>query len=251
MFGKVIYYDKAKVEDYTAIITGKAVAEIKSIQKTTNKEAGVDFPLISAGIGGSATYELEAKESILHNISEFEKLLKDREDYFDFTVGDDFALETIPRGQIVKFNSSVYIPEAFDVIQMIEQFKPTIMNRATVDMENDEADAFQVFFNTQNAKIPILSNLDDAEVCSLIESSCLKIPYEGLEEYEEQEVSILARTLDASLVSKDKAFFEPLKHFIKLNRTIRKTMTTNVPSELSPIYSDADYRQFEIIAIYD
>ena len=65
MFGSVIYYDKTKVADYTAIITGKAVAEIKSIQKTTNKEAGVDFSLISAGIGGSATYELEAKESIL------------------------------------------------------------------------------------------------------------------------------------------------------------------------------------------
>ena len=141
MFGKVIYCDKPKIEEYTAIITGELITEIKSIKKSTNKEAVLNLSLLNTGICGTSTYEFATKESILYAVSMFEKSLQERNDFFDFSITDELCLKTIPRGQIVKFNGTIYIPEAFDMIQLIEQFKPIIMNRAMIDMKNDEADA--------------------------------------------------------------------------------------------------------------
>jgi len=250
MFGKVIYYDKSKVEDYTAIITGKPVTEVKSAQKSSRKEAGLSFSPLNVGAGGEATYELAHKESALYSISEFEKLLKDRDDFFDFSVTGNTCLDAIHAKQIIKFNGFIHIPEAFDMIQLITQFKPMIMSQATVGMKEDEADMLQTFFDVENPKIPIMSNIDDKEICARLETEYLKTAYEGLEEYEDQEVTILARTLSSSTVDKTKPFFEPMKHFIQISRTLRRSMGTDMPEGLEPLYSDDNYRLLEIIAMY-
>ena len=250
MFGKVVYCDKGKIIDYTSIITGKPIVESSLIHQSTNKEAQLNVAPIAVGASSAKTYEFKTTQSNLHTICEFEKRLEGRDDYFDFTTNANFCLDTIQRGNIVKFASSICVSEKFDMIQMIDKFKPMLLNDAVSTMQKNEADAFKTFFNTQSAKIPLMCNIDVVEVRALIETTSLEIDYEDIDDYEEVEMSILARTLDNGLVSKEKPFFEPLKHFIKLNRTMRRTMSKDATKELSPIFSDEDYRLFEIIAIY-
>ena len=250
MFGKVIYYDRNKVLDYTAIIDGKPQVEVTKTRKSKSKEAGLAISAVSAGAKQEETYEETKIESILHNITEFESKLRDRDDFFDFTERTDLCLESICKGNIVKFDGLIYVPENFGMIQMVEKFKPMIMGQATLGMQTDEAEMLGAFFETQNTKIPIISNVDDTEICALIEGHSLEITFEELEDLEDSEMTILARTLDNRLVDKAKPFFDPLKHFIQLPRALRRTTDNRNQGEFSPICADENYRLFEIIAIY-
>jgi len=250
MFGKVIYYDRNKVADYTAIIDGKPTVEVGSTHTTKSKEAGISRVPVTLGAKKEEAYEETKIESILHNISRFEKKLESRDDFFDFTVRSNICLETILRGNLVKFSGFIYVPEEFGMIQMIEKFKPILMNQATLGMQSDETELLNTLFGAQNTKIPMISNIDDTEICALIETNSLKISYEEFEDYEEIEMSILARTLDSRLIDKEKPFFDPFKHFIQLPRAMRRAMKNDEEDEFGPIYAEENYRLFEIIAIY-
>jgi len=250
MFGNVIYFDEDKIATYTTSITGKPLVKSQLVERSTNKAASIGLSSVKAEGGSANTYSVKSTDSILNEINEFEKKLRNRDDFFDFSTNPNYYLENIHRGNIVKFNTYISVPEMFDIIQTVEKFKPLMTSQVKSSMQKDEADAFQAFFDAQNAKIPVMCAIEDTEVRALIETNYLAIPYEEIEEYEEIEMSVLARTLDNSLVKKDKPFYEPLKHFIKLNRTIRRSMANDVQNELSPIYSDDDYRLIEILAIY-
>ena len=201
MFGKVLYIDKKKLNDYMSIATGKNVATINSMQITNDKEIGVDISVLAAGIKGTKTYEANIVESSLYDIDKFENTLKGRDDYYNFTTSpDEFDLKTMNRGSIVKFDGNIIVPIEFDMTQMIGQFRPMLTADITANMEKHESEAFSSYFAMHNPKIPITCELSDCLLCSLIESDNLQISYPELEDWESTEVTILSRILSIMLI---------------------------------------------------
>ena len=86
-------------------------------------------------------------------------------------------------------------------------------------------------------------------MCSKIISSNMLIEYEDLEEFEEFEITIVARITSTSLVGKNKPFYDPLKDFMRLNRSLRRSISERTEG-LYEIYADQDYKTIEVIAIY-
>ena len=70
-----------------------------------------------------------------------------------------------------------------------------------------------------------------------------------MEEYEELEVTIIARITSGNMVNARKAFYDPLKDFMTLNRVMRRSIGGRTDG-LYEIYADRDYRTIEILAIY-
>jgi hypothetical protein len=251
MFGKVIYFDDKKFNDYLAIATGNKVAAVDSMKISNDKGLGVDIPFVSADVKGSKSYEASIKESILFDIANFESKLQERDDFFDFTLYDsEFDFLTINRGSIIKFDSFISVPYQFDLTQMIGQYKPMLTHEITSSMEKSESEAFNIFFNVCNPKIPLVSQLNEMDLVSLIESDKLLVQYPELEEYETMEVTILARIMASSNINKNKPIFDPLKDFISLNRATRREFESDRPDGMKLIFSGTDYRKIEIIAIY-
>ena len=194
MFRKVIYLDNAKLNDYMAIATDKKVAKVDTMHITNDKDIGLDLRIISAGAKGTKSFEANILSSLLHDIDEFEREIKNREDFFNFQTKTGLDLNTIPRGSIIKFDTYIYIPEEFDFVQLIEQFKPMLSNEITSKMGEQESAAFEKFFETHNPKLPVVSELLEYSLCSLIETEYLKVEYTDLEEYESTEVTIFSKS---------------------------------------------------------
>lgn len=249
MFGKVIYFDSKKFNDYFAIATGNKIAEIEHMQVSNDKGVGLSSPILSAEIKGSKSYEANIKESLLFDIDNFEKKLEQREDFFDFIL-KDYDVTTINRGNIIKFNGFVNVPIEFDMTHMIGQFKPMLTQEITSEMPSSEAEAFKSFFNVCNPQIPIATQINDNVLISLIEADNLQIQYTELEEYETIEVTILARIVTSTSIDKSKAIFDPLKDFIRMNRATRREFMAERPDGLKAIFSKSNYRKIEIITIY-
>ena len=119
----------------------------------------------------------------------------------------------------------------------------------TNNMEESEKEALREFLDSTNAKIPVLVDFEEQILCSKILSENLLVEYEALEEYEDLEVTILGRITSSNLISSSKAFYDPLKDFMTLNRAMRRGMGERAEG-LNEIFVDVDYRTIEIVAIY-
>ena len=250
MFVNMIYYDTPRVSDFGAIIKGSKNIKIKKMDIVNDKGANITLPAVGGNIKASKSYEATIEESILFDCQEFEKLLVGRDDYFDFTENVGLDIATLGRGHIIKFDSTIKVPEEFDLTQTIAQFKPYLISSISKDMDNDEGAAFSTFFESANPKIPIIAECDDVVLSAKIDSKFLMIDYAQMEEYESLEVSILARIISTNIVSASKAIYDPLKDFISLNRAIRRSLTDNRPDGLKELFNDEDYKVIEILAIY-
>lgn len=250
MFGNVVYYDKKKIDEYKAVIKGQKNLEVAEYEVSNDKGVQVDLKAFGADAKASKTYTAKVQESLLYNCDEFEKLLSGREDYFDFTQLSGLDLTTMSRGVIIKFTGYIKIPEEFDLTQTIDRFKPMLVESLVNDtMDKSEQEAMKVFFETSDAKIPVLIDFDEVLMCSKLISNNMLVKYEDMEEYEELEVTILARITSGIMVNAKKSFYDPLKDFMTLNRTMRRSMDGRTEG-LYEIYADRDYRVIEILAIY-
>lgn len=249
IFGNLIYYDEKKISDYSSIMLGQQNFKIKEYEISSNASGRVGFKIVGGDLQGSQKYTAEVQESLLYNCENFEKMLNDREDYFDFTT-EQFDLETIGRGDIIKFNGNMVVPQEFDITQTIQRFKPYLMDSISSDtMDETEKMALEFFFESEDAKIPIITKCDDIIMCSKLASSNLLITYEDLEEFEDLEITIVARVTSALLVDRNKSFYDPLKDFMKLNRSLRRSMGERTEG-LYEIYADQDYKAIEVLLIY-
>ena len=240
MFGNVVYYDRKKMDEYKSIIKGQRNLEIDEYEITNDKGAKLDLKAVGLDINATKAYKAKIQDSLLLNCDEFEKALSGRDDYYDFTTSSDYDITTMRRGTIIKF----------DLIQTIDRFKPMLIaSMTTKDMEESEQEALRSFLDSTNAKIPVLVDFDEQILCSKILSENLQIEYEALEEYEDLEVTILARITSNNSISSSKAFYDPLKDFMTLNRAMRRGMGERTEG-LNEIFADVDYRTIEIIAIY-
>ena len=92
-------------------------------------------------------------------------------------------------------------------------------------------------------------SLNEQLMCSKLISNNMLVKYEDMEEYEELEVTIIARIISSGMVKSQKAFYDPLKDFMTLNRIMRRSIEGRTDG-LNEIYADKDYRTIEVLAIY-
>jgi hypothetical protein len=249
MFGKIMYYDKKTVDEYKAIIKGQRSVRVDEYEITNDKGASIDLKAISADAKANKKYVAKVVESLLYDCDEFEKMLSDRDDYFDFTSSNELDMSTVPRGAIIKADAFLEIPESFDIMQVIDRFKPFLIDSIEMDsMEDSRKDVIKVFLEGAKAtRIPIICDVDDYLLCAKMYQENLVSEYGELEELDEQ-VTILAR-ISSGMVNCSKPFYDPLKDFMTLNRMMRRNMKDR-GKELSALTVEKDYRQIDILAIY-
>lgn len=210
----------------------------------------MNIKVLGGNFKGSKKYKAEVKESLLYNCVAFEKLLNGREDFADFTESSEWDINTIGRGFIIRFNGYMMVPEEFDITQTIQRFKPMLMDSIANDsMDETEKMAFKSFFEVSDAKIPVFIDIGASLICSKLIANNMLVAYEELEEYEDLEVTVIARVNTSNLVDMKKSFYDPLKDFMRLNRTLRRTMGERTDG-LYEIYADQNYKTVEILAIY-
>ena len=250
MFGKIIYYDKKTIDEYKSIIKGKKQYDVEEVEIANDKGVGIDLKGISADAKAHKKYNATPVESMLYDCDEFEKMLEKRneDDYFDFTQTDNFDIETVERGCIVKLDAYIEIPDGFDIMQLIEVFKPIIISSMSSDNEIENEALNTIMGTAKAAKVPLIVNIDEHLLCSKLNNENLIADYNDLLDADE-EFTILARISSRRTISASKAFYDPLKDYMSLNRAMRKEMD-DIGEALQPIKVEKDYRTIDILAIY-
>lgn len=249
MFGKVIYFDEATINDYKALITGKPGLKIEEYSVSNDKGLSADFKVLGADVKSAKSYTAKIQESNLYDCAEFEKLLSGRDDFYDITANPDYDISTIPNKCIIKVEGFIEIPEEFDMVKLIDAFKPMLLNANQFGgLEKDKREALEVIFaNAQATKIPIQLDSDSALLCGKLLQQNLQIDYEELSDFDD-EVTVLARVI-TPVLDKTKAYYDPLKDFMKLNRMMRKAINKS-GNQFTPLFADTNYRTIEILAVY-
>lgn len=249
MFGKLIYFDKDTINDYKAIIQGKPNFEIGEYSISNGKGISADLKILEADAKSNKSYTAKKLESSLYDCAEFEKMLCGRDDFCDFTISADYDVLRVSSRSIIKANGIIEIPEEFDMVKLIEKFKPSLMDAEQYEnLEDSGRVALEsIFGEAQATKIPVVFDLDGQVLCGKLNQHNLLIDYEELSEIDD-EVTILARIV-SSMVQKTKPYYDPLKDFMKMNRMMRRSLDAK-DNQFKPIYADADYRTVEILAIY-
>lgn len=249
MFGKLMYFDKKTIDEYKSFITGQRHLEIESCEVSKNKGATFGAKVLSAEAKASHNYSARAVESMLYECVEFEKMLANREDYFDLTKSADLDLLTIPRGSIIKLDAYLEIPEEFDIMRMMDTFKPILMNEIdSKEAERPAKEALKVYLqNAKATKIPVIVDADDILLCSKISQDNTVMEYEEFEELDEQ-VTILARVA-SGIVDAGNSYYDPLKDFMTMNRMMRRNMK-NIDEHLTPLLVEREYRKIDVLAVY-
>ena len=255
MFKNLIYFDNIKIAEYGALLEGKKHVAIRNVKVSSNKSASAKIPLVSAAINGNNEMEGVIVENLLLDCNEFEELLADKgtDNYFNF-LEDDYDSETIPRTSIVRFEGGFKIPEEFDMMDLINQFKP--MLSSSMDIKDDkEEELFNKIFAKESTKIPAFLDSDSFNNrigFAKLNSQNLLYELEHLEDFEDEDVTIIAKVLSRKDVKQNKpiVLFDIMKDLLSLSRGIRRQVGQEQMSGLNSIESNEDVIIFEVLAIY-
>ena len=235
MFGNLVYYNKEKVDQYTALITGQPV------------QANIRYD----------DFSVEKNTNLLLECSKFEDLLQSREDYVDFTGGfQDTDIADVRVASIIRATGEIYVPEAFDMVHLINEYKPLLLSTVKCK-DDDERQMLNSVFSNTKAKVPLFCELGSE--CDYwlgigkISQKNLVIEYTDLEDLEGTQVTIIAK-LESRKLHKDRPLqvFDIYRDFLGLNRTFRKQLQQNHSgsNEFESIMVEEDYLGLEILAIY-
>lgn len=187
--------------------------------------------------------------------SEFEKQLKNRDDYFDF-VGDshNISIQDVSIASIIRVSGEIYVPEEFDMIHLIDEYKDVVFSNMDYN-DNEERDLLNTVFEKSKMRIPIYCELGSS--CDYwlgigkISHENLLVDYNRLEDYEGTEVTIIAR-LESRKYYKDKPIqiYDIYKDFLGLNRALRKQISTKNEQGFESISVKEDYLALELLAVY-
>ena len=67
MFGKIMYYDKRTIDEYSAIMNGKPTLEIGEYKVSNDKGISANLKLVSGDAKASKEYTAKVIESILYD----------------------------------------------------------------------------------------------------------------------------------------------------------------------------------------
>lgn len=250
MFRSFIYLDEYKLYTYKRQISGVNLALPKIITK--KRSAGFTAGISGLGVNGASETNIDAEfeKDISFDYDHFELDLEplQGEDYFD-AVLNDVDLTTVPPMKIIRLCNSFSIPEAFDMVSMVEQFKPILMGQIQVKSAGEQM-ALENILGTASADIPIIVEDNDVTVSGKLSTKYLRENYSALEDYAEQDVYMLCKVV--GILRNDMVeIFDPLKDFIRLPRAARRSMETNGKDiGLDKIRIEGPVLKVEIIAIY-
>lgn len=249
MFGKLLYYDKETIDEFNTMIDGKNSVNIGNKEISKKKSLGLNASPISISGDLTETYSAFTSESMLLECRNFENKLLNRDDFYDLTESETYDISTIERGNIVKFDAFIEIPEEFDLYQLIDRFKPFLMNSIDTGVYDEGREFIGDVLGSANVKsIPLILDVENYLLSSKINQEKLLVEYQDMEEYAEEEVTVLAR-IASGTVQSNKAYYDPLKDFLILNRAMRKSFGDR-GEELRELYLDREYRRIDILAIY-
>lgn len=251
MFRSFIYLDEDKLYTYKRQIDGKNPAQPKAISQ---KKSAV-FSAALNGIGVNGTRETSIDGEFIKDTSfdydHFELQLNELagEDYFDCVLNNDYDLTTIPPMKLLRICSNFEIPEAFDAVNLIELFLPLYKDQIEIKSPNEQL-ALEAILSNASADIPFIIDADDVAISGNLSAKYLREEYASLEDYADQNVYILCKTI--GVMQKDIVeIFDPLKDFIRLPRNIRRKMDANGNSlGLDSISVEGPVLKVEVIAIY-
>ncbi|WP_375200817.1 DUF6414 family protein [Lysinibacillus sp. RS11] len=257
LFKNLIYFDSEKVADYFAVLKGEKQISIKNVKMKQDKSVNGKIPILSGQFSDSNEFEGEIINNFLIDCNEFEDALKkeSNDSYFDFLeckVANDF--ETIPRTSIVRFEGELNIPEEFDMMDLINQFKP--MLSSSMELQNpQQEELFKAIFQKESTKIPMFLEsevLENRIGFAKLNPNNLLYSLEQLEDYEGEDLTILAKVLSKKDISNGKpiVLFDIMKDLFSLNRALRREIDDSPMKGIQNIESDRNIVQLEILAIY-
>ncbi|MGG0509337.1 hypothetical protein ABE078_17855 [Priestia megaterium] len=254
MFKNLIYFDSNKVAEYGAVLEGKKHVNVKNIKVSSGKSLSAKVAILSGGVTGNNEMEGEILDNLILDCNEFEELLesKGKDNYFDF-LEDDCDFETIPRTSIIRFEGGFSIPAEFDMMDLINKFKP--MLTSSMDLKNaQEEEIFNKIFAKESTKIPAFLKCDNFEGrlgFAKLNSNNLCYEFEHLEDFEDEEVTIIAKVLSRKdVVNKPLVVFDIMKDLFSLNRGLRRQIGEQEIEGVQSIKSNENIAMMEVLAIY-
>lgn len=251
MFRSFIYLDEDKFYTYKRQIDGKNAPQPKAITKknTAGFSAGVNGFGINGATETSIDGEYEKDVSFDYDHFELDISRLEGEDYFDCVLNGDYDLTTIPAMKLLRICSSFDIPEAFDAVNLIEQFKPMLVGQIETKSAGEQ-DALESILGKASADIPFVIELDDVTISGKLSAKYLREEYANLEDYADQDVYMLCKVV--GIVRKDTVeIFDPFKDFIRLPRAMRRQMTSGGTTVgIDKISVEGPVLKVEVIAIY-
>lgn len=253
MFRSFIYMNEEKMYAYKSILENKASSKTKSFSRTKRKTAGFSNAGLNIGVSDESTTVSELKGNLEFDYNKFEELLtqEEGESFFNFILNsEEYNLSSLPPMSLIQLRGYMEIPEKFDFFNVIEQFKPMLVNYISTDNTGTD-EALKTLFCNAKADVPVIIDIGDDHtmISGKLNTDFLCEDYGSLEEYSEQEVIFLCKVegfINKSLVT----IYNPARDFIKLNRTVRRAANLEENDELQPIKVEGPVLKVEIIAIY-
>lgn len=246
-FRTFLYLDSEKVDEYLSIINTptRQTATRRSVKGTVNVGLAKVETEIESDLAGSP----ETNPALLYDAFELALQERDKDDFFDCT-SNDVDISTLPQMSIARCEGNIEIPKNFDMLAMISEYLPYLSLLGLEPLNGDPAtNEFALsFFKNTNADIPILIRGNDILVASKLKSnSFVDANYQTLEDFEDEDLFVLFKV--HSITKKDSTvIFDPAKDFLKLNRSLRRSMKDT--DGLEPITVNEPVLKAEIIAIY-
>ena len=250
MFRSFVYLNDDKMYAYKSILDRQPNTTPKSYSKTQKTTGKIIPNLVSAELSAERTESGEISTSIIYHYNQFEEALNqvEGESFFNFTLYDhEYDIKTLPTTSIIKVQGFLEIPDDFDIFQMVTQYKPFIEQYSGIPSEKE----FEVkeILKMVNSDVPIMMEYDDVLIAAKLTSKHLLEDYTELENYQELPITLLCKV--EGLIDKDEvAIYNPLKDFIKMNRTMRRMSNLESNEQLQPIYVEGPVLKVEVIAIY-
>ena len=250
MFTRLLYLNKDRVVEYNSLLSDDDYAELDEIEITKSSVFGADGKVVKGEKGTQRNYKGKIYASISRLWNAFYENLEQSEDYIDF-VEKDSCIESVGRGLIIRIETEIMIPEAYDTFSILNIFPESIIQeQITSEIEDDDKDMVRSFFKMKKASLPICMKKEDGKLlCSRLYSNYFLCANEEFEESLDDDLVVVAKVLSPNK-SKEKEIFNPLKDFIVLNRAARRSMDIKDSEGLENIYAGEDYMDLEILAIY-
>lgn len=247
MFRSFIYLDQDALARYSLQLGMTTALRVKSVDGSVNASMGA----INANVSVAAE-RLVPDSDPIRIFNEFEAKLAEHkaDDYFDFLEYEGCDAMTLPHMCLVRFAGSAMVPEGFDLFDAIQKFMPLMGETGMIDLKQDDVStqlATRLLSENQGT-IPIVVDGLEVPVASKLKTKWL----EGgdsmiLEEVQDDEAIFLCKVV-AHAYGERVAVFDPLKDFMKVNRTMRRAMKRSEGLEV--VYENGPVIKAEVVAIY-
>lgn len=255
IFKDLLYFNVNKVAEYKAVLEGKKHVAIKNVKIASSKSLEAKISVLSGSMGGSNEVEGELIDNLLLDCNEFEQLLEKNagDNFFDFTEVVNFDIETVTKTSIIKFEGALKIPNEFDMMDLITQFKPLLISSMQLGNPQEE-EIFKSIFAKESTKIPLIIESEAFEKnlgFAKLSSTDLISNFETLEDYEDEDLTFIAKINSRKKYNNTPiVVFDIMKDLFSLSRGLRRQMGNTEVEGIESIKVENDVLVLEILSIY-